>query len=143
MSYTMDINIRVKSWFSRKCAAITAKNTVISPDFLVRKFCGKAQFPHSFGRFPRNYAETVPFSKISTPGNQVNLRYFSQWISLFCHHLTTIRSKLFKFLSSNSNLDIRSIRQSCIVFASAALVSEKFSRSVESLNAATASHYTS
>ena len=26
----------------------TAKNTVISPDFLVWKFCGKAQFPHSF-----------------------------------------------------------------------------------------------
>ena len=28
----------------------TAKNTVISPNFLVWKFCGKAQFPHSFGR---------------------------------------------------------------------------------------------
>ena len=26
----------------------TAKNTVISPDFLGRKFCGKAQFSHSF-----------------------------------------------------------------------------------------------
>ena len=24
-------------------------------------------------------AETVPFRKISTPGNQVKLRYFSQW----------------------------------------------------------------
>ena len=34
---------------------ITAKNTVIS----------------------RDYAETVPFHKISTPGNQVKLRYFS------------------------------------------------------------------
>ena len=31
----------------------TAKNTVISHDFLEWKFCGKAQFPHSFGRkFP-------------------------------------------------------------------------------------------
>ena len=28
----------------------TAKNTVISPNFLVWKFCGKAQFPQSFGR---------------------------------------------------------------------------------------------
>ena len=28
----------------------TAKNTVISPNFMVCKFCGKAQFPHSFGR---------------------------------------------------------------------------------------------
>ena len=28
----------------------TAKNTVISPNFLVWKFCGKAQFLHSFGQ---------------------------------------------------------------------------------------------
>ena len=41
----------------------TAKNTVISPNFLVWKFCGKAQFPHSYGRpklcrncaFPQNF----------------------------------------------------------------------------------------
>ena len=54
--------------------ATTTKNTVISPDFLVWKFCGKAQFPH----IARNYAETVPFHKIFTPGNQVKLRYFSK-----------------------------------------------------------------
>ena len=47
----------------------TVKNTVISPNFLMRKFCGKAQFPHSFGKITRNYAETVPFHKTSTPGN--------------------------------------------------------------------------
>ena len=29
----------------------TGKNTIISPDLLVSKFCGKVQFPHSFGRF--------------------------------------------------------------------------------------------
>ena len=45
------------------------KNTVILPNFLVWKFCGKAQFPHSFGRFTWNYVETVPFHKISTPRN--------------------------------------------------------------------------
>ena len=61
---------------------ITAKNTVMSHDFLMWKFCGKAQFPHSFGRIARNYAETMPCRKISTPGNQVKLRYFSQWIWL-------------------------------------------------------------
>ena len=55
-----------------------AKNTIISPDFLVWTICGKGQFSHSFGRIARNYAETVPFRKISTPGNQVKLRYFSQ-----------------------------------------------------------------
>ena len=37
----------------------TAYNTVTSPKFLVWKFCGKAQFSHSFGRFARNYAETA------------------------------------------------------------------------------------
>ena len=56
----------------------TAKNTVISPNFLVQKFCREAQFPHSFWRIAQNYAETVSFHKISTPGNQVKLRYFSQ-----------------------------------------------------------------
>ena len=32
----------------------TVKNTVISPKFLEWKFCGKAQFPHSFGRIAQS-----------------------------------------------------------------------------------------
>ena len=48
---------------------LIAKNTVISPSFLVWKFCVKVQFPHSFGRLARNSAETVPLHKISTPGH--------------------------------------------------------------------------
>ena len=47
---------------------------MISPNFMVWKFYGKTQFPHIF----RNYAETVPFHKTSTPGNYVKLRYFTQ-----------------------------------------------------------------
>ena len=47
----------------------TAKNTIISPNFLVWKFCGKAQFPYNFGWIARSYTETVPFHKISTPGH--------------------------------------------------------------------------
>ena len=43
--------------------SITTKSTVISPDFPVWEFCGKAQFPPIFGRIARNYAETVPFRK--------------------------------------------------------------------------------
>ena len=35
------------------------KNTVISPNFLVWKFSGKAQFPHSFGRI-ENTLENTP-----------------------------------------------------------------------------------
>ena len=61
-------------WFPRILWLASVKNTVISSDFLVLKFCGKAQFSHSL----QNYAETVPFRKISTPANQVKLRYFSQ-----------------------------------------------------------------
>ena len=57
----------------------TAKNIVVSPNLLVWTFCGKAQFLHSFGRFVRNYAETVPFNKISTTGNDVKLPYSLHW----------------------------------------------------------------
>ena len=57
------------------------------------KFCGKAQFPHSFGRIARNYVNTVPFHKISTPGNYVKLRYFSQWLDTTTS-LTTCSNKV-------------------------------------------------
>ena len=50
----------IPSPFSR---FFTSKNTIILPNFLVWKFCGKAQFPHSSGR-------------IAFPGNQLKLRYF-------------------------------------------------------------------
>ena len=73
----------------------TAKNTVISPDFLLLKFCGKTKFPHSFGRITRNYEETAPFRKISTPGNQGTLRYFSQW--LVHHNVNVMHYILFNF----------------------------------------------
>ena len=57
------------TFFSPIRYIILAKNTVISPNFKVWKFCGNAQYPHKFGRFARNYAETMRFHKISTPGN--------------------------------------------------------------------------
>ena len=42
------------------------QNTVTSPNFLVLKFCGKAQFLHIFGRIVRTYVKTMPFHKNST-----------------------------------------------------------------------------
>ena len=48
-----DDNCRKEKLTMSECetgGAITAKNTVISPNLMVWKFCGKAQFPHSFGR---------------------------------------------------------------------------------------------
>ena len=38
---------------------VTAKDTVISPDFLVWKFLWKGTVPHSFGRF----AQLINYSK--------------------------------------------------------------------------------
>ena len=58
------------------------KNAVISPNFLVWKFCGKAQFPLSFRRLAQNYVETMSVHKISTTGNYVKLLHFTQCISL-------------------------------------------------------------
>ena len=76
-SWTTSVSSCNEIKYCRKVAdCSTAKSTAISSDFLVWKFCGKAQFPHSFGRFARNCAETVPFRKISTPGNQVEVWYF-------------------------------------------------------------------
>ena len=46
----------------------TAKNIVISPNFLVWKFCGKANRP--------KLCVNCAFHKIFTPGNQVKLRFF-------------------------------------------------------------------
>ena len=34
---------------------IIAENTVISPNFMVWKFCGKAQFPYRNYAFPQNF----------------------------------------------------------------------------------------
>ena len=64
--------------FLPDCCFPTALNTVISPNFMVWKFCRKTQFPHSFRRIIQNYAETAPFHKISTPWSYVELRYFKQ-----------------------------------------------------------------
>ena len=58
------------------------------------KFCGKAQFPHSFGRFTRNYVETVLFHKISTPGSQVKLRHFKQCYCEVFKSYSDLRLKL-------------------------------------------------
>ena len=43
----------------------TARNAVISPNFLVWEFCRDPPFRHSFWRFFRKYAKSVCFYKIS------------------------------------------------------------------------------
>ena len=64
--------------------SITAKNTVTSPDFLVWKFCRKTQFPHSFGRFARNYAEMCLSAKFPHQEIRWNCSIFrSEYFHLF------------------------------------------------------------
>ena len=48
-----------------------------------------------------------------------------------------------KYFTSNPNLEMRSSKQSCIVFSSAELVSEKPNKSSESMNAVSASPFSS
>ena len=43
----------------------TTNNTVISRNFLIWKFCRKAQFPYSFGRFARNMRKMCLSTKFS------------------------------------------------------------------------------
>ena len=70
----MQKNLRYQLILSRDID--TGKNTIISPAFLVWKFCGKAQFSHTCIHVISG--DSLPFRKISTPRNQVKLRYFSQ-----------------------------------------------------------------
>ena len=90
---------------------LTPKNTVISPNFLAWKFCGKAQFSDSFGRLTRNYAETVPFHKILTPGNQVKLRCFSQSLTIHHRNIQSLAIELFKIKQNLSNSMLNNIFQ--------------------------------
>ena len=71
------------------------------------KFCGKAQFPHSFGRIVRNCAKTVLFHKISVPANLVKLRYFRRWQNraidnklTFLWQTSTVLAKGYQLLST-------------------------------------------
>ena len=67
--YPISYEIFSNRWSKILAVLVTVKNTPISDNFVVWKFCGTTQFPHSFGRIARNYAGTVPFHKIPTPGN--------------------------------------------------------------------------
>ena len=70
-------------FLNRQNKIFTAKNTVISPNFLIWVFYGKTQFPHSFVQIARNYAETVPFHKTTTPGNYYSYYYSSRSFFLY------------------------------------------------------------
>ena len=61
----------------------TAQNTVMSPKFLVWKFCEKAQCPYNFRRITWNYAETAPFHKFPLQKIRWNYGIFTHWSSIF------------------------------------------------------------
>ena len=80
---------------NRKPKGRTAKDIVISPYFLVGKFCGKAQFLHSFGQLARmkrflkdNWNICIPFAKIIA-WTYLGLHKTSV-IEIFCQELLVI-----------------------------------------------------
>ena len=76
----------MKEWSFDALDDDTAKNTVILPNF--------PKLSKSFSRnwqITRNYAETMPFRKISKPVNLVKLRYFPQ-----CEFRKTSRARYWK-----------------------------------------------
>ena len=63
----------------------TVSSTVISSNFLVLKFCGKAQFPYNLRRIAWNYAETVPFYKITRKLGEMSA-FFAVIIIMFSNN---------------------------------------------------------
>ena len=57
----------------------TPENILILSNFLVRKFCGKAQFSHSFGQVSQNYAKKLRTRKLGRITVFFELRYFSNY----------------------------------------------------------------
>ena len=53
-------NTAILNIFNSDNSNIGYTKTQISPNFLMWRFFGKTQFPHSFGRIAQNYAESVP-----------------------------------------------------------------------------------
>ena len=84
------------------CIALR-KNTAISPDFLVWKFCGKAQFPHSFGRFALNYEETAFPQNFYTRKSGEIMVSFAAGVSRISYNLPAMKILVdFTLLFSNS-----------------------------------------
>ena len=74
------------------------KNTVISPNILMWKFCGKAQFPHSFGRRSETEWDLAPYEiktshELKTLAHYLSLRFGSNTLIFFYKHTseTTLR----------------------------------------------------
>ena len=95
--------------------SITAKNIVIFTKFSGWEFCGKTQFPQSFGR-----AETLRFHKISIPGNQVNVTvFFTVNYTVLCLNFCQNNSVVF------AKVSVRSIAsQLCLKRKSLQLIKE-------------------
>ena len=63
-----DPSLKVQKIFylvSKFFVIFTAKNTLISPNFLVWKICGNAQFPQSFGRLASRFIYNLSLNQYS------------------------------------------------------------------------------
>ena len=57
------------------------KNTIISPNFLVWKFCGKAQFPHSEKYWEKIIIDTINWRKLS-PARKIHCKKYWEKINI-------------------------------------------------------------
>ena len=61
---------------------------------MVWKFCGKAQFPHSFGQFTRNYAETAfPQNFHTMKLGEITLFYAVLFIMENCNFSSSLKNR--------------------------------------------------
>ena len=94
------------SWIGKRYVK-SAKNTVISTNFLVWKFYGNAEFPHSFGWFARNYAKLCLFTKFPHQEIRWKLRYFLQYKGNSMFKISNeITTKLYGLFSVNLQIGI-------------------------------------
>ena len=89
---------------------ITAKNTVISPDFLVWKFCGKAQFPHHKIRSNYGIFRCVLFN-YNVKSYSVNKHITETWnlsrhLTLFIIWVKVFKNRLSKICESQPTWSI-------------------------------------
>ena len=106
INWLVSIYLENWSWIGKRYVK-SAKNTVISTNFLVWKFYGNAEFPHSFGWFARNYAKLCLFTKFPHQEIRWKLRYFLQYKGNSMFKISNeITTKLYGLFSVNLQIGI-------------------------------------
>ena len=92
-----------------------AKNSVIPPNFLVWKFCGKAQFLHSFRRIAQNCGETAFQQNFHTKKLGEITEFLVVHVTLKVFVKTSLKNKKEPLLKGDHNLSVmeKAVRNGC------------------------------